>query len=130
LVLILNTLLENVNNLRAAEARAEPWQEFDLIGGISTGGLLAIMLGRLRMSLAQCEELYSSLSEKIFIPRHSKANVLSRGTDLSSAKARFSEIPLEDSIDQAIKDAREDKNVLLRDSRPDACKVLVSLEGF
>jgi len=30
----------------------EPWRYFDLICGTSTGGLLALMLGRLRMVLS------------------------------------------------------------------------------
>jgi patatin-like phospholipase/acyl hydrolase len=32
------------------ETCPEPWKYFDLICGTSTGGLLAIMLGRLRMN--------------------------------------------------------------------------------
>ncbi|KAF3038623.1 hypothetical protein E8E12_003111 [Didymella heteroderae] len=44
----------------------EPWQVFDLIGGTSTGGLIAIMLGRLRMSVDECLDQYTGYMKQIF----------------------------------------------------------------
>ncbi|KAL8703259.1 MAG: hypothetical protein Q9201_003565 [Fulgogasparrea decipioides] len=43
-----------------------PCHYFDYIGGSSTGGLIAIMLGRLRMTVAQCLEAYKALSAQVF----------------------------------------------------------------
>ena len=43
-----------------------PCHYFDYVGGTSTGGLIAIMLGRLRMSVDQTIEAYKNLSETIF----------------------------------------------------------------
>ncbi|KAI5801046.1 acyl transferase/acyl hydrolase/lysophospholipase [Pyronema domesticum] len=47
-----------------------PYKYFDLIGGASTGGrtsgLIAIMLGRLRMSTSEAIDVYMKLSEFVF----------------------------------------------------------------
>ncbi|KAF8532807.1 acyl transferase/acyl hydrolase/lysophospholipase, partial [Trichophaea hybrida] len=43
-----------------------PYQYFDLIGGTSTGGLIAIMLGRLRMSTEDALNEYTELAEYVF----------------------------------------------------------------
>ncbi|KAL8933439.1 MAG: hypothetical protein Q9211_005783 [Gyalolechia sp. 1 TL-2023] len=43
-----------------------PCHYFDYIGGSSTGGLIAIMLGRLRMTVGECLEAYERLSAKVF----------------------------------------------------------------
>jgi hypothetical protein len=43
-----------------------PAHYFDYIGGTSTGGLISIMLGRLRMSVKHCMEEYEILSGDIF----------------------------------------------------------------
>ncbi|KAI4172507.1 MAG: hypothetical protein LQ343_003501 [Gyalolechia ehrenbergii] len=43
-----------------------PCHYFDYIGGSSTGGLIAIMLGRLRMTVDECLEAYKGLSAKVF----------------------------------------------------------------
>ena len=52
-VLILKNLFQRVdfeeNSRRRSAHLPEPWKYFDLICGTSTGGLLALMLGRLRM---------------------------------------------------------------------------------
>jgi len=52
-VLMLKNLFQRVdfeeNDGRRSEFLPEPWKFFDLICGTSTGGLLALMLGRLRM---------------------------------------------------------------------------------
>ena len=43
-----------------------PCHYFDYIGGSSTGGLIAIMLGRLRMTVDDCLKEYRSLSATVF----------------------------------------------------------------
>ncbi|KAL9090907.1 MAG: hypothetical protein Q9165_005115 [Trypethelium subeluteriae] len=43
-----------------------PCHYFDIIGGSSTGALIAIMLGRFRMSVPDCLEEYRSLAGRIF----------------------------------------------------------------
>jgi patatin-like phospholipase/acyl hydrolase len=37
-----------------------------LIGGTSTGGIIAVLLGRLRLSIKECEDIYNVLSSQIF----------------------------------------------------------------
>ena len=43
-----------------------PWQIFDVICGTSTGGLIAIMLGRLRMTIDEAIEHYRALCKSVF----------------------------------------------------------------
>ncbi|KAI0755384.1 acyl transferase/acyl hydrolase/lysophospholipase [Daedaleopsis nitida] len=43
-----------------------PCEVFDLIGGTSTGGYIAIMLGRLRMSIDECLATYEGFMKQIF----------------------------------------------------------------
>jgi hypothetical protein len=43
-----------------------PAHYFDYVGGTSTGGLISIMLGRLRMSVDDCMLEYEKLSDDIF----------------------------------------------------------------
>lgn len=44
----------------------KPADHFDLIVGTGTGGLIAIMLGRLRLDLETCKELYVRLTRMVF----------------------------------------------------------------
>jgi len=48
-LLILCTLMRAVALRAASDRPVEPWQHFDLICGSGSGGLLALLLGRLRM---------------------------------------------------------------------------------
>ncbi|KIO25018.1 hypothetical protein M407DRAFT_25657 [Tulasnella calospora MUT 4182] len=57
-------VLEQIMNEVAPGVKPCEW--FDLIGGTSTGGLIAIMLGRLRMSIRDCIEAYRELSKEVF----------------------------------------------------------------
>ncbi|KAG8532208.1 uncharacterized protein KY384_003849 [Bacidia gigantensis] len=43
-----------------------PCHYFDYIAGTSTGGLISIMLGRLRMSVDECIEEYRALGDEVF----------------------------------------------------------------
>ncbi|KAJ6118971.1 hypothetical protein N7471_013591 [Penicillium samsonianum] len=49
-----------------AAPNKKPHEVFDLIGGTSTGGLIAIMLGRLKMSAQECLDTYDSVMKDVF----------------------------------------------------------------
>lgn len=51
-LLILREIMEEIQRQSGTEDTPLPCQYFDLIGGTSTGGLIAIMLGRLRLVLS------------------------------------------------------------------------------
>ncbi|CAE6447000.1 unnamed protein product [Rhizoctonia solani] len=74
---------------------ARPCDYFDLIAGTSTGGLIAIMLGRLRMSVDECILHYHRLAKHIF-----KRNSAVQAGSLALAEHRFSP----DNLEEAIKD--------------------------
>jgi calcium-independent phospholipase A2-gamma len=50
----------------------KPCDYFDMICGTSTGGLIAIMLGRLEMSVDQCIEAYIGMMDVVFDPKDKK----------------------------------------------------------
>lgn len=62
--------------------------------------LLAIMLGRLRLSIDECETAYLKLSEQIFNPKRHKMNFPGKAKDFLHANGRFDA----DVLKEAIKD--------------------------
>lgn len=48
------------------EGHALPCQHFDLIGGSGTGGILAIMFTRLRMSVEEASEEFFTITEEVY----------------------------------------------------------------
>ncbi|KAI9789028.1 MAG: hypothetical protein M1816_006383 [Peltula sp. TS41687] len=122
-VLILRYLMEKLADKRGYYL--EPWQEFDMIGGTSTGGLLAIMLGRLRMSLDDCEKAYLNLSREIFTPVRRKVNVPGKVYDFLQANGKFDSEPLERSIKTILSGKGMSEDELLKEFDEDACKVFV-----
>ncbi|KAG6804725.1 hypothetical protein H0H92_002886, partial [Tricholoma furcatifolium] len=55
--------LKNVANL---DAVPKPCDYFDVIGGVGTGGVIALMLGRLRMPIDVAIEEYVNFSRKVY----------------------------------------------------------------
>jgi patatin-like phospholipase/acyl hydrolase len=52
----------------------KPCDYFDIICGTSTGGLIAIMLGRLKMSVSDCVAEYQKLSNSVFTKCRHRVN--------------------------------------------------------
>jgi hypothetical protein len=80
------------------------------------------MLGRLHMTLDECEAAYLKLSERIFNPRRRPANMLGRANDLLQAAGRFDTDTLREAIQQIIRDADCPEDALLK-NLDSACKV-------
>ncbi|KAI5287688.1 hypothetical protein KEM54_005821 [Ascosphaera aggregata] len=64
--LMYRTYVEANGDAPTREQIPKPCEMFDLIVGTGTGGLIAIMLGRLRMDLETCKEVYVRMTKKIF----------------------------------------------------------------
>jgi predicted acylesterase/phospholipase RssA/pimeloyl-ACP methyl ester carboxylesterase len=66
-IIVLQRVIDEAQKLQGNESvHKRPCDYFDLIGGTSTGGLLAIMLGRLEMNTRECISTYRTLAKKIF----------------------------------------------------------------
>ncbi|KAK7187900.1 ankyrin repeat protein [Paraphaeosphaeria sporulosa] len=68
---------------------------FGLIGGTSTGGLIAIMLGRLGMDVDDCISAYNALIEAIFTEREIRTGLGFKG----NVEAKFSSQKLRECIE-------------------------------
>ncbi|KAJ7841447.1 FabD lysophospholipase-like protein [Mycena leptocephala] len=93
-----------------------PCDYFDLIGGTSTGGLIALMLGRLRMSVKDAVKAYGELSKEVF------SDVKSQGSD-----GRFKASKLEKAIKGIVgaHSALQDPEEGMEDTRENPCKTFV-----
>ncbi|KAF8445366.1 acyl transferase/acyl hydrolase/lysophospholipase, partial [Terfezia claveryi] len=59
-------VLINKNVPVAPHQLPRPCDFFDIIGGNGTGGLIALMLGRMRMDVETCKEYYEALTRYVF----------------------------------------------------------------
>jgi predicted acylesterase/phospholipase RssA len=96
----------------------KPCEYFDMICGTSTGGLIAIMLGRLRMSVEECINRFLRLSTKIFKLKHPLPIGLK-----GQVKGRFDAKNMNQVLKEVITECNIDADALLKDTDPDACKV-------
>lgn len=97
-LLVLRSIMHQLEDIEGPNVPRplKPADYFDLIGGTSTGGLIAIMLGRLGMDIEQCIQTYLDLSPIIF-PTESLLGGSKLGKLFKGAKgtARFPSTPFE-----------------------------------
>ena len=74
-----------------------PCDHFDLIAGTGTGGLIAIMLGRLRMDIDTCMNVYVRMTKKVFETDKTIAGIPYRSTLFKASK-------LEEAIRQCVRE--------------------------
>jgi patatin-like phospholipase/acyl hydrolase len=65
-LLILKRIFRTMQAEGSLESLPKPCDIFDLIVGTSTGGLIAVMLGRLGMSIDECIKTYESVGGQVF----------------------------------------------------------------
>lgn len=91
-----------------------------MIGGTSTGGLIAIMLGRLQMDIDSCIRAYLQISDSIFRKERHRFSIN------GNVQGRFSAEVLEQEIRKIIAECKLDENALFKDPEvPPHCKVSV-----
>jgi len=115
----------------------KPCDYFDMIGGTSTGGLIAIMLGRLHMSVEECRDAYRELSDKAFCLKKGWVKPSLKAPLYWKLRDRFDSDALERGIKRiivaALKKRPENQSVskeelessLLKEENP-KCKVFVT----
>ncbi|KAA8652320.1 putative Patatin-like serine hydrolase [Aspergillus tanneri] len=64
----------------------KPCDHFDLIAGTGTGGLIALMLGRLRLDLETCKEVYVRMTRRVFETDKTIAGIPYRSTLFKASK--------------------------------------------
>ncbi|KAF3188431.1 hypothetical protein TWF225_003407 [Orbilia oligospora] len=104
---IMQQIAPNVKNPR-------PCDYFDMISGTSTGGIIAIMLGRLQMSIDECIQAYRDMAKRVF-----GIDTLERLARFGATKARFDAEVLERVIKKYA------GNKWMVNYYPSACKVFV-----
>lgn len=75
----------------------KPCEHFDLIVGTGTGGLIALMLGRLRLDLETCKEVYVRMTRKVFETDKTIAGIPYRSTLFKASK-------LEEAIRECVRE--------------------------
>ena len=75
----------------------KPCEHFDLIVGTGTGGLIALMLGRLRMDIETCKDVYVRMTKKVFETDKTIAGIPYRSTLFKASK-------LEEAIRECVRE--------------------------
>ncbi|XDG01449.1 hypothetical protein ABKA04_001064 [Annulohypoxylon sp. FPYF3050] len=76
-LLILENIMEGVRDAQNLGHVPKPCDFFDLIGGTSTGGIIAIMLGRLGMTIHECIQVYDRVAEAAFTRKRARVPLIS-----------------------------------------------------
>lgn len=101
-----------------------PCDYFDIICGTSTGGLIAIMLGRLGMTIEETIEAFEAFSSKVFAERWTNKNKLLKwGNALSGRKSWFRGEDMVNSVKQLLQSRNIDEDEPLLQSGNPSCKV-------
>ncbi|KAJ5553447.1 hypothetical protein N7494_002825 [Penicillium frequentans] len=106
-LLILEKIMEKIRDVKHLDRVPRPCDHFDLIGGTSTGGIIAIMLGRLGMTVDECIRAYRKVAQQAFTPK--RTSILP-----ASPRGAFSAQALEEAIKQTVREFCTDGECVAR----------------
>ncbi|EIM79527.1 FabD/lysophospholipase-like protein [Stereum hirsutum FP-91666 SS1] len=118
---ILKSIMISIQDEKKLPTEPLPCEVFDLIGGTSTGGLIALMLGRLRMSVDDAIQAYAKLSKKVF----------SQTKNGLAPDGRYKASNLEDAVKTIVKEYGDDSMAGIVDSRSGdgVCRTVVATDS-
>lgn len=99
--------------------RVDPYQIFDLIGGVSTTGLLAIMIGRMRMRVHRARDAYKDIVKMVFSDKRNFFLSL----DPHAPQLHDDRGVLQDNIKELVAKESESAEDRFFDQRPDSTNV-------
>jgi hypothetical protein len=80
------TFVETEGRAPKRDEIPKPCEHFDLIAGTGTGGLIAIMLGRLRLDVETCKDVYVRMTKRVFETDKTFAGIPYRSTLFKASK--------------------------------------------
>ena len=86
-----------------------PHHVFQLVAGTSTGGLIALMLGKMGMTVDECITEYERLSKEIFGKKHFRGR-MTHGL----APARYSGKRLQNCVRKLLRERQLDENLPMK----------------
>ncbi|KAJ7187296.1 FabD lysophospholipase-like protein [Mycena filopes] len=115
---MLQTLMYRIQREQGLEEMPLPCDYFDLIGGTSTGGLITILVGRLRMSVDDAIACYVEFSKKVFGKTKST---------LALGEGKYSATIFEEVVKTLVRQRTGDTETPLLDNRAlgGVCKIFV-----
>jgi len=114
-------LIDRLNQKRENLPPVKPCEVFDLIDGTSTGGLIAIMLGRLQMDVDECITAYTGLMKTVFEKKRLRLPIDWKG----KTKSRFDAAKLESAVKEVITSRGAKETDLFNDGLERGCRVFV-----
>jgi patatin-like phospholipase/acyl hydrolase len=122
-LLILKRIFRTIAFKNGLSTEPLPCNVFDLMVGTSTGGLIAIMLGRLHMSIDDCLAQYEKTSSAVFgnaVSQNKLGKIFSK-----MANGSFYDVGvLEEEIRKVLKEQGRDPGEMFREGDP-KCRVQV-----
>ncbi|KAK2014984.1 phospholipase, patatin family protein [Colletotrichum eremochloae] len=120
---ILKGIMDRLNHERQGIGlpSVKPCEVFDLIGGTSTGGLIAIMLGLLEMDVDECIAAYTKLIREVFNTKLHRSPVGITG----KVQARFDSKKLQAAVEAVLVNKGVSVTRRLKDGLERGCKVFV-----
>ncbi|EIW77896.1 FabD lysophospholipase-like protein [Coniophora puteana RWD-64-598 SS2] len=116
-LLILREIMQRIQAKDNLPTTPEPHTYFDMIGGTGTGGLTALLLGRLRMPIDEAIKAYDDLNHRVFVGAKKPT-----GSDEASRSEAFIKFIQELCMKKlGIRDARMMEDA----SDVNACKVFI-----
>ncbi|KAH7371192.1 acyl transferase/acyl hydrolase/lysophospholipase [Pyrenochaeta sp. MPI-SDFR-AT-0127] len=124
---LLKALMVQLNRSRSVVGLSpvKPCEVFDLIGGTGTGGLIAIMLGRLEMDVDECITAHCRLMDSIFKTRSNSLRISRAGR----AKAQFGSNALESAIEELLNNKGISPTDAFNNDKNHGCRTSYALPG-
>ncbi|CAM1504644.1 Fc.00g022350.m01.CDS01 [Cosmosporella sp. VM-42] len=119
-LIVLDEIMNRVQKRSGSKEPCRPADYFELAAGTSTGGIIGILLFRLRMTTQDAIKMYDEISEQVFSPKIYGYNISSVfgnriGSIINNSKnlvqsSRFDDASLKTAIDKVVAEYGLDDN--------------------